>query len=411
MPIRRFYSEDLFAAGYTTVNLQQTESGQEIYLDLKGKQNALFIVQLGTLTETTTDPDTGLETTTPVKEINPIITFDNSTANFSQGKILIVQGSTTLLPIFPLGSQGNFEINPNPNGTTILDFIHTDSGYVWNSSRDSSTYSLASAGVVDLHVDPVAGVNDKNPQTPYQTINYTIGEIKRLIPHSVAYPHQSSGYSGDRFIAVRVHLAPGTYALSPDELDDEGNPIASETVFAQYLNKYGIDFIGEGETPSEVIIYGNNSNDGIKLSNSCECNFKNLTISFNRSGIYVLDSNDISVENCIFENRSSNVRNAVFCYHSRIILKGIIELRGNFRRLINCDMNSVSLISCQVIVTPPTENPKPFEGFLSAFRGSDIYAENMTIPSGVPQGGNAMETDSPKCTIEMPIDIENLVYP
>ena len=408
MSIRRFYSEDLRTSGYKIAQIVQSAENYEITLDLANRQETLWIIPPQLLTEILIDPNTGTEVPTPIKSINVTISFENAIANFSQGKILVVQGDTKVNLTFPSNSTGKFEVGPD---STSLIFVYTNNGYIWTSSEDSSTYSLGANGTVDFFIDPVNGVDDRNPGTPYLTINHTIQEINRLVPYTYR-PTQSSGYSGDRFIGVRVHLASGTYATTPNEVDGTGNPIASETVFAQYLSRYGIDFIGEGTTPNDVIIYGNNANDCIKLSGSHEVNFTNITFSSNRSGIYALDSRDITITNCIFINRSSSVKNAIFASRgSRVILQGEIELQGNFRRLINCNMQSIAEVNCNVTVIPATVNSQPFEGFLSAFKGSDIYAQNMTVPGGVPQGGIALVVDSPKCTIEMPTDIAGLTYP
>lgn len=410
MATRRFYSEDLSFFGYRQVNeiTQNQDTGRyEIIIDLAGKLNSYWIIPPQTFVETINDPETGTETTTTTKSIEVDLVLLNGIENFSQGKIILTQGETKVILNFPINSIGKFEIGEQ---TTNLSFVYTSNGYVWGSDIDSTTYSLAANSAIDLYVDPISGINDQNHLTPYLTINHCIREIKRLIPYTTR-PEQTSGYGGDRFIGVNVRLMPGTYALTPNEYDGDGNPIQSETVFAQYLSSYGISFIGQGTTPNDVIIYGNDANDGIKISNSCEINFENLTISSNRSGIYVLDSNDINVLNCIFINRSNNVRNAIFSLNSRLVLKGVVELRGQFRRLVNCNRHSIAEISAEIIVTPSAENPKPFEGFLSAFTASDIYASQMTVPGGVPQGGIALVLDSPKCTIEMPTDIGGLTYP
>lgn len=356
--------------------------------DLEGKIEKKALLDLGSVTDGNGSFFPELSCTLSL--VNP--------RNDSWGELVVDQGETRLLLTFPVHSRGNTEVNGE--GISYLRFRYLDGYFYWESSRDSSTHTLAQEKVT-LMLAP-DGVDDSDWRTPYRTQPHLINEMRRLIPFvgNGLTPAQDSSYSSDRIIAVTILVMPGVY----------------DSWFFHYLDKYGIEVIGAGDSPGDVVVYGNDKNTGIKIAYCNTITIKNLTISSNQQCGYIIGSQDILFENCeLICRKTFWPTSALFCTrNSWLRVNGEIGLQnpvygdvGDIGFFVSSTYASIANISCN-LSSPDNLSFWGTGAFLKATFASIIDAGKLTTGNTLEGAAASVSQDG---KIYMPAElINNLTY-
>jgi len=365
---------------YTRLSLDLPSAS--IHWNLQEKMEVLGIIDLGIVTD-------GAGSSFPEIFCRLVMEFPRQD---SRGELLILQGGTRIALVFPGNSQGNVEVSES---FTILSFRFVDGAFYWRSSKNSKTYTISDP-FVTLYLSP-DGIDDEDWTTPFQDPNQLIRVLRNKGNFTTGIPDVTNRFGSDRYIGAEILAYPGQY---------------NATWFWQYIDFYGINVIGMGDSPEDVVFYGHDKNEGIKMAGALEINFKNITINSNNTGVYMLHCHDINFEDCRFILRNPTPRNVIFCSRgSRVVLGRQIQLdsASNFRRFVNSSYDSSVEINCNLVAV--NGNTLNFsDSFLFADAEARIYAEPLTIGDGTILQGLAAAVRRGGRIYAPPEEINNLIY-